>query len=177
MNDHQLHQHRLRVAELSVGASAVRGMPRGTVAAARNALKRTRLTAIPIAERERFRSWLDQQTRRVSAALPEPSWGVARKLLNIFLRSCVYDTALRTGYGLAPVEPWLEVPLDQQVAAGIRSCSGENLPRFANKRLERSVSVEYQEVARRLAQRAGTHRIHLESCWWRVEVGRCRCAG
>jgi hypothetical protein len=177
MNDFQLRQRRLRLAELSVGASTVRGMPSGTVAAARAALKRTRLESLPTSSRAAFSGWLDRQTRRVARSLPEESWGVARKLLNIFIRSCVQDAPLRGSHSLAAVEAWLELPLDQQVGAGIRLCGGEELPPFVNKHLTPSVNSQYQDAARRLARRIGTKPIHLEVCWWRVKLGRCVCAG
>jgi hypothetical protein len=176
MNEFQLCQHRLRLAELSVGGTTVRGMPTGTTKAARSSLRRTRLYTLPTTSRSSFVAWLDQQTRRIAKSLPEPSWGVARKVLNIFIRSCVYDAPIRAHFHLAAVESWLEVPLDQGVGAGIRACSGEDLPRFANKHLTPSVNAGYQAAARRIARRAGTKPIHLESCWWRVEPGRCVCA-
>jgi hypothetical protein len=176
LNEFQLRQHRLRLAELSVGGSTVRGMPKGTVAAARAAFKRTQLGELPTTSRSSFTDALEHHTRRISKNLPSSSWGVSRKVLNIYLRSCVYDTPLRRAYGLAPLEAWLELPLDQQVGAGIRACTGENLPRFRNKTLSRELNARYQTAARRLARRIRVHPIHLESCWWRVTPGRCRCA-
>ena len=171
----QLRQRKMRIAELSVGASTVRGMPKGTVYAARMALKGIRPTSFSKPSRDEYLKTLNYLTRRISNVLPEASWGVSRKVLNIFIRSCVYDSGLRRAYQLARIEPWLEVPLDQQVAAGIRACSGEDLPKFQNKRLDWRVSLQYQDTARRIARRVGSHPIHLEACWWRVEAGRCRC--
>lgn len=172
----QLKQRRLRIAELSVGASAVRGMPKGTVSAARNALKSIRLVTISKTNRSDFIKNLNYLTYRLSKALPEQSWGIARKVLNIFIRSCVYDCGLRSAYNLGRIEPWLEVPLDQQVASGIRMCSGEDLPKFRNKYLDSRTSALYQDAARRIARRIGTAPIHLESCWWRVDLDGCRCS-
>ena len=93
---------RSRVARVAVGPSTVRGTPRGTAEAARRFLGQLPLLSFRARNREMFIRSLDRETIRLQAALPARGrrWGVARKLLNIYIRDCVYSAHLRSTYSL-----------------------------------------------------------------------------
>jgi hypothetical protein len=173
MNKTLLENMRFRTAEGAVGASTVRGagVP-GVARAARGALKRVNLSRFKVRSRARFLTVLGQETERVRRKLPEGArhWGIARKVLNIFLRDVVYNRHLSSHFGLSRIEGWLELPLDSHVAKGIRASSNEDsLPRWKTvKGLTRDVSDRYQTAARRIAKEEGDYPIHLEYYWFRV---------
>ena len=110
----------------AVGASTVRGQPSGTADACREFFSRIDLTKVPRRSQALFDKWLNDQTRRLQRKLPNPDrpWGIARKTLNLFLRSCFYNRFLCERYRLDRAEPWLEVPLDGVVARGLRKHAG-----------------------------------------------------
>ena len=100
------------------------------------------------------------------------SWGLARKLLNIYIRDCVYSRLLCAHYRLEAIEPFLEVPLDSFVAKGLiaeATTRGQTrrLPRWSTiKGLERAESDLYQAFASELAAERGHARIHLDVVLW-----------
>ena len=65
---------------------------------------------------------LDAATKRLMGSLPRGAsiWGFSRKLLNIFLRDCLYTSYLARAYGLQAAEQFMEIPLDSITAKGIR---------------------------------------------------------
>lgn len=109
------------IVNSSVDITVLRLRPEGTVQAAQNYLCAFDLTQL--ATPNSFRDVLDATTADLSDAFPFPSWGHARKCLNIFLRRVVYDHYLRQRYGLGAIEQALEVPLDKNVAVGITSAA------------------------------------------------------
>jgi hypothetical protein len=145
VNELQVGNLRRRTAELSVGASTVRragrnGSGSSARATAGSAQGLRRLIALSLL------AALDRETVRIQRQLPDGArhWGVARKVLNIFLRSCVYSRPLASAYGLAHIDRWLELPLDSQVAEGIVMCSGAKLPRWRTvKAVSRRIHAEY----------------------------------
>jgi hypothetical protein len=100
--------------------------------------------------------------------LPRPaaSWGLARKLLNIFIRDCVYDSYLRRAYGLQAIESACEIPLDSITATQIRRKS-PGVPQWRGvKYVTPEVSAQYQEAARAIAQKKGVSTLHLDAYWY-----------
>jgi len=84
-----------------------------------------------------FERLLDQETLTFKRRLPAGArhWGTARKALDVFLRDAAYNHYLREYFGLGPVEAWLEIPLDQDTAAGLRrDAPGSGLPRWPGVR-------------------------------------------
>lgn len=99
------------------------------------------------------------------------SWGLARKLLNIFLRDCLYTVYLRDAYHLDRAEAHLEIPLDSITSAELRANSkrGE-LPAWRGVRdLTWRTSREYQRVGSRVAKELGIERVHLDAYWWSMD--------
>lgn len=144
-------------------------MPKGTVAAAHSYLEQLDLRVFSTGSATGFRRALDGKTDSLARRLPERRWGIARKCLNIFLRDAAYNRFLCRAYNLDRIEPWLEVPLDRQVAEGLKREAGRGfLPRWrAIKTLDPEVSRRYQDFAARVAKGKGIHRVHLDLLYWR----------
>lgn len=170
-----------RVAQVAIGPSALRnqGAP-GVVEAARRYFEEQvelrsfrRALATDIA----YQSWLNKHTAALMQAFPRGArhWGAARKALNLFCRDVCCNTLLAGEVGL-PSSPkafnqsvrWLEVPLDKDVALGIRE-QDPSLPRWPGIRhVKPSESVAYQQAALAYAKRLGTARINLDLVLWRA---------
>jgi hypothetical protein len=115
-----------------------------------------------------FRRRLDEATKGLQKELPRGarSWGLARKLLNIFIRDCVYVAYLRSAYGLHRIERFCEVPPDSITAKEIRR-KARDLPRWPGvKHLTPEISDQYQQEAEREAKRRKIARVHLDAYWW-----------
>ncbi|MBZ0089288.1 MAG: hypothetical protein K8H90_02805, partial [Thermoanaerobaculia bacterium] len=107
-------------------------------------------------------------------------WGLARKLLNIFLRDVVYNVHLRKAYRLAALEPLLELPLDgetttrlrreykelQKDREGLPDLPGWNGPFALTPRESRAHQKAALEVAQAYGLRA---RVHLDAFFWALE--------
>ena len=131
MNDHISKKQLLAIiqefeAVSAIGSSTVRGQPSGTADACREFFGKLDLTKVPRRSQLLFNKWLNHQTRRLQRRLPNPNrpWGIARKTLNLFLRSCFYNRFLCENYRLDRTGLWLEVPLDGVVARGLRKHAG-----------------------------------------------------
>ena len=114
-----------------------------------------------------FPAFLDTQTKKLTAALPERAryWGRARECLNIFLRDASYNFLLRTTYGLDRLDEELETPLDSSVIKGLKSdAASEVLPRWTTIIALRPEDNEgFQAIAERIARtKYGTHRANLD---------------
>jgi hypothetical protein len=103
-------------------------------------------------------------------ALPRAgrSWGVARKVLNIFLRDALYTVYLRDAFRLGRGEGLFELPLDSITAQRLRACvpRGQLPPWVGVKRLAPDASDLYQATAQTVADGRGIARVHLDAYWW-----------
>lgn len=162
-----------KIAESSIGRSTLRGQGApGVNLAARNFLKKIKLNDFSLAKTQSdFKINLDAYTKKLQRKFPENArnWGAARKAINLFLRSIVYNRHTCKFFKLSHIEKWLEVPLDSYVAKGLRlTNAGRELPRWKSiKSLEPDVSSEYQNVAKRVAKQLDIKRIHLDIYLWR----------
>ena len=161
----------LYIARSSVTASAARGQgASGVVESAREFLGTLSLRGFGTRDERAFQRAIDRQTVRLVQALPARgrSWGLARKLLNIFLRNALYTSYLRDTYGLGAAERWFEVPLDGVIARRVRiEMPGSALPRWRGVRhVTPELSREYQEVCRQLAKQRGCAPVHLDAVFW-----------
>jgi hypothetical protein len=158
------------VAEDAIGPSSLRNQTAGTREAVLRHLGKIALAEIPNDSFE-FAKWLDDQTESLRHKLPDPDqpWGVARKALNLFLRSCVYNYYLREGYSLVALEPLLEVPLDSKVGIGLYERADKGaLPKWdAIKRLKPEASALFQKCATLQAAKMNLPaRVFLDNYLW-----------
>ncbi len=169
MNRQFLRAIQRRTARVAVGPSAARGLVGGgVVAAARKFMATLRLRRFGTGDRLRYARQLDRSTEKLMRALPRKatSWGLSRKLLNIFLRDCLYTTHLSKAYGLVAAEEFFEIPLDSITAQAIRTVAPE-LPRWRGvKYLDSRTSLAYQTAALMIARERGLVRVHLDAYWW-----------
>ena len=155
----------------AIGPSAVRGQPSGTADACRNFLKKVNLMKVPRRSPTLFRKWLDHETQCLQRELPNPDrpWGIARKALNLFLRSCFYNRFLYERHRLERIASWLEVPLDSVVAKKLKEHAGRGkLPRwFGLGRLTPKDSEVFQRYALEYAADKGLPaRVFLDNYLW-----------
>lgn len=170
-----IKQIQYNIAETSVGASALRSQgASGVITAAREYFKRINLSEFASLDSAKFSDWLDMNTEKLRKSFPKGarnSWGGARKAINLFLRSCLYNTYLHGEYHLEKKEYLLEVPLDRTVATGLyedASKIGIMLPKWdAIKRLKKEDSDIYQNFACSLAFDRKIARVHLDLYYWR----------
>ena len=160
-----------RVARIAISASAARGQKApGLVLAARDFCARVDLSGFSTNRNAKFASHLEATTLSLKNELPRAGrhWGVARKLLNIFLRDALYTFYLREWYGLVAAEEFFEVPLDSISSGEIRKLVGRGvLPKWPGvKHVSPAISAEYQGVAQAEADRRGIARVHLDTFWW-----------
>jgi hypothetical protein len=159
-----------RVARIAISASAARGQQApGLVKAARDFCVGIDLSQFSTTESALFASRLEATTQELLKVLPPAgqSWGVARKLLNIFLRDALYTCYLRDGYNLTASEEFFEIPLDSISSKQILRLPSITLPGWPGvKYLSADFSEKYQSVAQREADRRGMKRVHLDTIWW-----------
>lgn len=163
-------------ARSSVTASATRGQGApGIAVCARDHLSTVPLRDFSVQSHAAFERVLDRETRRLAAAIPElgRSWGLSRKLLNIFLRNALYTVYLRDEFDLARAEPWFEVPLDSVVAdRDSREPEGESLPDWPGvKHLTVAQSAAFQDVFCAVARRLSVSPVHLDAWYWGGDRG------
>jgi hypothetical protein len=156
------------LAVTSVAASAVRGSPTGTAKAAREHLACLDLHRFGTADPVAFQSQLDLTTKELEKKIPAHSWGVARKVLNIFLHNGFYNHYLRDRYQLGLAEESFEVPVDSAVARGLRKEAGTfKLPAWVSvKSLTPEENACYQTAAAIVAKAKGCSRVHLDAVLW-----------
>ena len=106
-----------------------------------------------------YAAWLDRSTRILQRKLPaaDRQWGVARKVINLFMRQCLYNAYLSRKYGLARFQKDMEIPLDSRVFRGLKKDAGRGkLPVWPRlKCLKKKTSETFQSHARDLAAREG----------------------
>ncbi|MEO2014610.1 MAG: hypothetical protein ABGZ53_09575 [Fuerstiella sp.] len=172
MSDDLLDFMRERTAEAAIDGGTLRkqGAP-GVVQAARHFMKQIDLNSLSMLKADQFIERLDELTDQLTAAFPlnARNWGAARKAINIFLRDILYHRYLCDHFGLCHLEPWLEVPLDKDIALGLRAEPlGSQLPRWDTiKRLSKSDSENFQKCAQTVADGKNIARVHLDVIYWR----------
>jgi len=165
-----------QAARGSVGASTVRGRGNtGTADAARAFLRTIDLRTFGSGSKA-FAETLDHATDDLRAALPRAArhWGIARKVLNIFLRNCLYTTYLNAEFCLDRAEASFELPLDSITALSLKRAAGRGtLPPWPGvKHLSPSLSAQFQEAAAEEAAKRGIARVYLDAVWWSVSRDR-----
>ena len=168
----ELQTHQTRV---SVTISAVRSQGAGTGARARKFFaKEFNLGKLRVGSQAAYQRRLDVETEALRRRLrgKGKSWGLARKLCNIFIRDCVYSRILCAHYKLESIEGFLEIPLDGIVGKRLileaKSSGYEpRLPRWDSiRRLKESNSKQFQNFASVFARESGLARVHLDVRMW-----------
>ncbi|MFM2007396.1 MAG: hypothetical protein RLZZ09_3051 [Pseudomonadota bacterium] len=158
-----------RAARVTLGASALRKQGPGVADAARPFLAALPLDSFATSNPTTFARQLDKTTTDLQATFPlgSGSWGLARKLLNIFLREALYTRYLADRYQLLQSEMYFELPLDSITANRLRDVPGYDLrPWRGVKHLTAERSQEFQAVAASHALNIGIARVHLDAIWW-----------
>jgi hypothetical protein len=159
-----------RAARVACGASATRGQGKGVVKAGRLFLAGLPLSQFGTGSRRLFLKRLDHATLLLCNSLPPKgrSWGLARKLLNIFLRDALYTIYLSEKFHLKRAEENFEVPLDSITARQLCKEAGRGvLPRWIGvKHLTQEASTTYQAYAANSARSHSIARAHLDTYWW-----------
>ena len=165
-----------RIANISVGSSTVRGQPKKTKEIVINYLKKSiNLNEFSdIKDESQFKILLDNHTDSLKEQIPSKSWGITRKVLNIFLFQVSHDIFLNKKYGLDKIIPYLELPLDNPNAKKLKEefakSEGKKLDWKNIKSLKPNVNKEFQEYAQRYAKKEyNCERCYLDVYWWRSE--------
>src|SRR5215216_6779061 len=89
----------------------------GASKAARAYLARVDIAKFACSNPSDFRRQLDRTTEELLERLPRGArhWGLARKVLNIFLRDCLYSRQMCSSHDLQVVQDCFEIPLDSIV--------------------------------------------------------------
>jgi hypothetical protein len=159
------------VAVDAIGVSAMRGQISGTMHAAQNYCTAIDLTKYSDLTEEEFKSTLDKDTEGMLDSFGFGGfrpWGTARKALNLFLRTALYNKYLSEKYNLEGIERYLEIPLDSAVSKGLRNRDQNRvLPSWSGLTyLVKSDSEKYQRFALNEAEKRGINRVHLDIFLW-----------
>ncbi len=161
-----------RIANISVGPSTVRGQPKETVKKAREYLKSIHLQNFTdIGNEQDFQNTLNEYTLKLQQELPSKSWGIARKVMNIFLFQATHDVLLNREFFLDNIKIFLEIPLDNP--------NSKKLKEFAKKEeidiswrniysLQPDINQKFQDYAGKYAlETYQCERCYLDVYWWR----------
>ncbi len=162
-----------RVANIAISPSTVRKQgASGMVDKAREFLSQLDLGKFKNISEEQFDDRLEKYTEKLMEKFPEgakDNFGAARKSLNVFLEQAFYNKFLAKEYNLDKLEPFLEVPLDNDVLTNLKKHSdrGELPTNFTIKNLNKEENGKFQKFAKNLAQQKGISRIYLDLEFWR----------
>jgi len=158
----------MRNARIAASLTATRRSGPGTMHSAREFFCTIDLARFGADKKSAFRKELDAATEALRRALPKDNWGLARKLMNIFLRDALYTTYLCEHFGLKVAEKFLEIPLDSITSKHLRKRAGRGvLPAWKGvKHLNSEASEKYQKFAGEHAENRGIARVHLDTYWW-----------
>lgn len=156
-------------AREAVGVTALRGQAPGTLRTTHAFLDVLDLSKVP-KNRTAYVAWLDKMTSKLVERLPGSArpWGTARKALNLFMRTSLYNRYMNKAYHLDQSEIWMEIALDSAVAHGLKQNAGRGaLPPWPGlKKLTKSVSEKFQAVAQQMADQRRIAKVHLDMYLW-----------
>lgn len=166
MNPHLLTKLQHFVARYSVLGIARGKGRRGITVIARQRLGDLDLELFSTNSQPAFNRRLDAETSKLQQAIPNHEWGISRKILNVFLRDCLYNQDLCQAHSLDQAEALLETAPDSIVAGKLRR-HDPGLPRWKGiMHLDPDIWAQYQNVAARVAHSKGYARVHLDAVWW-----------
>jgi hypothetical protein len=154
----------------SIGITALRNQNPGTLNKAREYCASLDLSKYSNLTESEFQSTLNEDTERMLDyfGFKFRAWGTARKAMNLFLRGALYNKYLSHKYSLESIEMYLEIPLDNAVAKGLRSNDkNRELPRWNGlSDLKQDACKKYQEFALKEAEKMDLYRVHLDIFLW-----------
>ena len=158
----------------AVSPSSVRGQPEKTLEKIHGYLGRLRLGRLAGKDSVHYHRWLEARTRQLQKKLGgrKKQWGVARKAMNLFMRSCLYNTCLSREFHLTQVQRYMEIPLDSAVARGLKEESKKEgqveFPLWQGLiGLDLELSCEFQQAAEKRARKVGLPgRVFLDNYLW-----------
>lgn len=170
-----IHKIQERIANTSVSSSTVRGQPRGTVEKAQDYLKTINLKDFSkIKDERQFNRSLNKHTASLKKRIDSKSWGISRKVLNIFLFEASNNVLLNKKYSLHKIIPFLELTLDNPNAKELIK-----LAKIKNKKLiwktisslKSGPNKQFQKFAKDHAynEYCKMFRCYLDVYWWRSE--------
>jgi hypothetical protein len=166
----QMRMMQCYIARTSASTSATRGgrkAVKGVKKAARDYLSQPRVLDA-VSRAKNYPQVLNKLTKELTRAFPAKArfWGRARKLVNIFIRDATYNAHLREAFGLARIEPLLEIPIDTIVAKRLKS-EFPHLPRWrAISSLSPDENRAYQSAAGEAAVKRHIERHLLDVEYW-----------
>jgi len=156
-------------AREAVGVTALRGQAPGTLRTTHAFLDALDLSKVPKGGSP-YVAWLDKTTLKLVNQLPGNArpWGTARKALNLFMRTSLYNRYMNKAYRLDRAEAWMEIALDSAVAHGLKKESGRGqLPFWPGlKQLRKPVSEKFQAFAQKMADQRRIAKVHLDMYLW-----------
>jgi hypothetical protein len=157
----------IRLARLAVGPSTVRGPGnKNALRKSRKFLRELDIRLFAARSQREFQRALDRETNRLRRRYVNHNWGLARKVLNIFLRDCLYSRHICQRYRLLRVAKYFELPLDSKTGGELCKQDG-GLAKWATiKGLTPKRHRQYQEAAKRVSRREGLLRVDLDALWW-----------
>ena len=172
MTEAELRRHiQAFIARAATGPSAVRGRGNaGVGAAAREFLGAMPLRPFGARGAKVFIKELDRRTELLRKSFPRGArhWGLARKLINVFLRDALFTVHLRNGYELDRATSLLELPLDRFTAERLLTqYTQSELPVWRGVRYVDALSnAAYQRAAAEIAASYRVARVHLDAVWY-----------
>ena len=185
MSETDLYMIRRYVAETSVGPSTVRGYVKNTQKICRAFLAEIDLAELSKIDEPSFKSWLNEKTDALYIQLRRQgrrkkgveTYGIARKVVNIYLHNVFYNGVLSRKYGLADLCDFLEVPIDSHVREWLLLIARNTCPPLtidplisrADKiwRIDEKANSAYQVLASQVARQLDTERVHLDAYFYR----------
>jgi hypothetical protein len=172
MRDDFLKVVQTREANSSIGASTLRGQPKGSIEITRNFLKKLDFNIFNNVNSEsEFLGILDQQTDLLKEKIPSKSWGISRKALNIFLFHAINNIFLNKEYNLNKIIPFLELTLDNPNAKKLKELSGNKKIDFGwinITKLTKEPNSKIQDFAKKIAkEKYDCERCYLDLYFWR----------
>jgi hypothetical protein len=171
MEDKLVNLFQRRMANVSIGASTLRGQPEGTIKIATDFLDKMDFNLFKdVFSEQDFLNKLNEQTLLLSEAIPSKSWGMSRKALNLFLFDSAHNTFISEAYNLKRLIPFFELVLDNPNAKRLLELAkskGTTLNWNNIKSLTKEENFHLQQFAKEIAREKGYERCYLDLEYWR----------
>ena len=171
MNEEFLKLVQAREINSAIGASTLRGQPKGTVSITQEFLKNLDLDIFKEIDLEsEFLEKFNEQTNLLKDKIFSRSWGISRKALNIFLFHGINNIFLNQRYNLNKIIPFMELTLDNPNAKRLikkEKEKGIELNWINITKLSKEDSDKLQDFAKSVAKEHGCERCYLDLYFWR----------